>query len=196
MEVEHIACFEVNGTRGEKFPSRRLRQMRRNNRRFIKKRGACQAASERESLAFVSNEYNVYNTSELMSKVTYAMLMTAVDSGVSNYRQAFRGLLYYRLYRCYSKLSDYRRSKRSLELSLEELGWEVVQNFMGSNRAVLRALHPRPHWSFVENLGYFISFDFNLLYSIMSVESGFDPTKISSAGACGLMQVMLEQHNH
>ncbi|MEE2924208.1 MAG: transglycosylase SLT domain-containing protein [bacterium] len=140
--------------------------------------------------AFVSNEYNVYNTSELMSKATYAMLMTAVDSGVSNYRQAFRGILYYRLYGCYSKLSDYRRSKRSLELSLEELGWEVVQNFMGSNRAVLRALHPRPHWSFVENLGYFISFDFNLLYSIMSVESGFDPTKISSAGACGLMQVM------
>ena len=140
--------------------------------------------------AFVSNEYNVYNTRELLSAATYTMLMKAVESGVSNYRQAFRGVLYFRLFQCYSKLSDYKRSKRSLELSLEEISWDVVRNFMSSNRAILEALHPRPYWPFVENLGYLITFDLNLLYGIMSVESGFDSTKVSSAGACGLMQVM------
>ncbi len=141
--------------------------------------------------AYVSNEYNVYKTRQLFDKTTYLMLMEAVEYGASNYRQAFRGILYLRLFRCYSELSDYSRSRRSLELALEELGWEVVQKFMeGSSRKVLRGLYPRPYWPFVENLSYFLPFDTNLLYGIMSVESGFDPTKVSSAGACGLMQVM------
>ena len=139
---------------------------------------------------FVSNEYNVYKTRQILSEATYKMLMHALESGISNYRQAFRGVLYFRLYNCYVELSDYRRSRRNFELALEELGWSIIQDWMGSNRAVLRALYPRPYWPFVENLGYFLSFDSNLLYSIMSVESGFDPTKVSSAGACGLMQVM------
>ncbi len=140
---------------------------------------------------YVSNEYNVYKTQQLFDESTYSMLMEAVEYDASNYRQAFRGFLYFRLFKCYSELLDYPRSRRSLELALEELGWEVVQKFMGgSSRKVLHGLYPRPYWPFVENLSYFLPFDTNLLYGIMSVESGFDPTKVSSAGACGLMQVM------
>ncbi len=140
---------------------------------------------------YVSNVYNVYNTRSLFTIDSYSMFRDAVKYNPSDHRQVYRGILYFRLYRCYSELSDFRRSRRNLELALEELGWEVVQNFMhGSSRKVLQGLHPRPYWSFVENLSYYASFDTNLLYGIMSVESGFDSTKISSAGACGLMQVM------
>lgn len=140
--------------------------------------------------SYVSNVYNVSETRQLFNPSTYARMRDAIDSGFADVREAFLGMQYLKLQQCFEGIHDYSRSRRNLELALEVLGWDLLSDFMGSDRSVLYKLHPRPSWPFVENLSFVNLLDVNLLYGIMRVESGYDPTKISSAGACGLMQVM------
>ena len=141
---------------------------------------------------YVYNVYDVYNTSQLFSANNYAQLIRVMSDGTRKIRDVFLGLQYLKLSKSYEIASDYPRARRNFELAIEWLGWDFLVDHMGSNRSILSRLYPRPHWPFVENLSFFTDFDINLLYGIMRVESAYDASKISSAGACGLMQIMPE----
>ncbi len=55
---------------------------------------------------------------------------------------------------------------------------------------ILKEIYPIKYQSFVEKYSEEYGIDKYLVYSIMKVESGFDPKAVSSAGAKGLMQLM------
>lgn len=139
---------------------------------------------------YVYNEYNVYKTVQLLDSKNYLYFVKALAKDNLNIRDSFLGLQYLKLSQAYQMISDYPRARRNFELAIELLGWDFLADYTGSDRLILNILYPRPHWAYVENLSLSNDFDVNLLYGIMRVESSYDAKKISSAGACGLMQIM------
>ena len=57
-------------------------------------------------------------------------------------------------------------------------------------KIVLRELYPVKYQTYVEKYSGEYGIDKYLVYSIMKVESGFDPKAVSNVGAKGLMQLM------
>ena len=56
--------------------------------------------------------------------------------------------------------------------------------------ALERRKNPRPYFEYVSECSVEYGVSIELIYGIMSAESGFDELAVSSAGACGLMQLM------
>lgn len=57
-------------------------------------------------------------------------------------------------------------------------------------KLILREIYPVKYQSYVEKYSEEYGIDKYLVYSIMKVESGFDPKAVSNVGAKGLMQLM------
>lgn len=57
-------------------------------------------------------------------------------------------------------------------------------------RPIMLLLLPKGYFDYVELHSEKFDLDSDLIYAIILIESGFDPDAVSSAGACGLMQLM------